>query len=202
MTELVISDFTVTRQCPYHSGNNVVEISQGGIDYTGADALCQKYAGEFETFQGMTPAVEAAIEIAEAWKKDTKDPIYISHGCSHGMGLSFDEEEATEEVYASLRQFAKEFDEKLPRCAQCGELLGKDRYGSHDVGEYDCCSEYCAEQRWFTPDEGECANCGDTFFDEGEEYHIEGFCSAHCLNRHRGDDCEGGCEFCDDDEED
>jgi hypothetical protein len=39
----------------------------------------------------------------------------------------------------------------------------------------------------------ECANCGQ------ETDSADGFCSDHCRNRHRGDRCEGDCQFCEDD---
>lgn len=186
MTKLLIHEFTITRQSRWDDGKQIVEISQGGMDYANPDALVAEYDGEFETFNGMKNAVEKAIEIAEAWKKDTKEDIYIAVGCTHGFTMNFDERETTEEVYAELRQEAEEFDAKLPCCSQCGEILGEVKYGDTDMGEYDCCSEYCAEQRYFTPEE--CGNCGETYYDEGEEHHVEGFCSQHCLNCHCGDD--------------
>ena len=43
--------YTVTRQCQWPDGDNVVEVSVGGIDYCNPDALSPKYAGEFEEYK-------------------------------------------------------------------------------------------------------------------------------------------------------
>ena len=42
--------YTVTRQHQWPDGANLVEISSGRLDYTNPDALCAKYAGEFEEY--------------------------------------------------------------------------------------------------------------------------------------------------------
>lgn len=45
-----------------------------------------------------------------------------------------------------------------------------------------------------------CHNCGEEFdIKEGDEVNAAGCCSRHCLNRHRGDDCPVGCQYCLDD---
>lgn len=143
-----LSEFTVTRQLRWPDGLHIVEISQGGLDWSGSDCLCRKYAGEQETFVGMVEAVETAIEVAKQWQTDKpNEEIFISCGNTHGMGLSFEEQPLTEEVFAALRQEAKEFDEKLPKCCQCGAMLGTRRYFSYDLDEEEFCSEYCAEKR-------------------------------------------------------
>ncbi len=151
---LNIHEFTVSRQSRCFTGEQVVEISQGGIDYTNADALCAKYEGEFETFTGMKPAVEAGIAIAKAWSADSTDTIHIGVGCTGGYSMPFEEKPATEDNFSALLESADEFDAKLPRCGQCGEILEDTKYGDADIGEYNCCSEYCAERYW-SPEEEE-----------------------------------------------
>jgi hypothetical protein len=145
-------EFMVTRQRQWPDGTLCVEINQGGLDYCNPGALVGKYPGEFEVFEGMTPAVEAGIRVYKSWKADCPDEeIGIAVGNTGGDTLPFDGEELTPEHEESMLVAARKFDEKLPRCAQCGELLTGERYGDPGLGEYDCCSEYCAEKYYFTP---------------------------------------------------
>lgn len=139
----------VTRQHQWPDGDFVVEISSGGIDYTNPGALCKKYSGEFEEFNNPQEAVEAGIRIAQQWKKDSPDKdILIGSGCTAGMTMPFDGLPLTIETYNLLRHNAKECYDELEKCDECGELLGKERYGMSDIGEYNCCSAYCAEKYW------------------------------------------------------
>ena len=156
MTQQVF-EFTVTRQHRWHDGLYIVEITQGGLDFSGPDMLVEKYGklGEGDTFKGMTPAVEAAVAIARQWKLDLKAEgknykVYIASGNNHGMGLTLDEYTATEKHFKMFLEKAKAFDEKLPKCVECGEILGKEHFGFYDLGEFDCCSEYCAE-KYYAP---------------------------------------------------
>lgn len=146
---------TVTRQINTFEGTNVVEISAGGIDYTNPGALSKKYPGEFETFDDPRDAVETAIKIAKAWQNDTEDKVFIDHGATGGMTMFFDGQELTDTTFTELREWANKEWEELDKCAECGELLGKERYGCHISSEYDCCSEYCAEQRYYMQEDDE-----------------------------------------------
>lgn len=145
--------FTVTRQLQYPDGDFVVEISQGEFDYCNPGKLgCMfRKLGEDETFAGMTPAVEAGIAIAKAWQEHEPDlVILIAVGNTGGNTMPFDGEEFTEEVLSALREKAKAFDEKLPKCSHCGEILPakKDRYrnGNSDWSGDEFCSMHCAEE--------------------------------------------------------
>lgn len=143
--------FTVTRQNQWPDGDLVVEISEGGLDYCNPGALSERYPGEFEQFEDPREAVETAIKIGEAWKKDKPDEeIGIAHGSTGGMTMPFSGEELSEDVFSELREWAKQEWESLEKCAHCGEILGKERYGCHEIGEYDCCSEYCADEHYFS----------------------------------------------------
>jgi hypothetical protein len=137
--------FVVTRQSYWSDGRQVVEVAQGGHDYSNADALCKKYDGEFEEFIGMKPAVEKAIEIANKWKKDCPDKtIEVTTGCTHGMSMEFEGVDITyEEGIQTLLKEAEKFDDKLPHCTMCGELLGKNK---HCIEDDEFCSESCAER--------------------------------------------------------
>lgn len=148
------SQFTVTRQSRWPDGKLIVEITQGGIDYTNADALCNEFQGEFETFTGLGEAVKAAIAIAEQWKKKagkTGKEIRMAVGSTMGMSAHFDDMPANIKTYRSLKKQAAEYDEKLDKCAHCGEVLGDERYRNADTdwsGD-EFCREYCAEQNYY-----------------------------------------------------
>jgi hypothetical protein len=138
--------FVVTRQCYWPSGENVVEIAQGGLDYCNPNALAARYPGEFYEFTSLVEAVETAVSIAEAWKQDTKDPIGIALGYTHGMTMPFEGQPANEEAYSDLREKAKKFDEGRPRCSVCGELLEEETY-SHEFSDGErFCSDTCADK--------------------------------------------------------
>lgn len=136
--------FVVTRQRYWPDGENVVEIAQGGLDYYNPDALVQKYLGEFEEHVSLFDAVSVAISIAEAWKKDTTEPILIALGCTHGMSIPFEGQPAGEEAYAALRKGAIEYDRGRPRCPRCGEILGEETF-THDFTEDQFCGAECAD---------------------------------------------------------
>lgn len=143
--------FTVSRQRRWDDGVNLVEITQGGIDYCNPDALVSKYRGEMEETISLSEAVENAIGIAEQWKQDNpKEQIFIACGNTHGMTAHLDEMELNEETYKQLREQAEKVDEKLPRCPHCGKILGKERYRLYDCCDGDdwFCSEYCAEEAY------------------------------------------------------
>lgn len=142
--------FTVTRQQQWPDGNNVVEVSAGGIDYCNPDALSKKYTGEFETFTGKVPAVKAAIAIAKAWQRDCPDKVIeIATGSTGGMTMPFSGEPLTDEVFADLLADAEKHDEKIPKCAHCGDPL-IERWGPHwmHADERECCSENCANNHY------------------------------------------------------
>jgi len=89
----------------------------------------------------------------------------IAIGNTGGDTLFFDGKPLTDKLEEELRAKAKEFDESLPRCAHCGDILGKERFGMIHMhqDEYDCCSEYCAEQHYAFPEEDD-----DEEEDDGE----------------------------------
>ncbi len=100
--------YTVTRQLQWPDGRAVVEISAGGRDYTNPDALSPRYPGEFETFDDPVEAVETAISICRAWRKDGKKDARVGHGATGGMTLPFDRC-----TFQEARQWAKKRQEKL-----------------------------------------------------------------------------------------
>ena len=142
-------EFTVTRQSQWSTGDQVVEVSQGDINYSNPDMLCRKYKGEGETFEGMHDAVLTAIKIVKSWKKDepTKK-ILIAIGNTGGDTMPFEGEKLTKKLEKALIEKAIKFDEELPKCDQCGAILGKERWKPLDYDDCQCCSEYCADKLW------------------------------------------------------
>jgi hypothetical protein len=100
--------YTVTRQVQWPDGNAVVEISSGGLDYANPDALSAKYPGEFETYDDPVDAVEAAIEICRAWRKDGKKSAMVGYGATGGMTMPFDPC-----TFKEAREWARKRHEKL-----------------------------------------------------------------------------------------
>lgn len=142
------STFTVTRQHRYHDGYKIVEVSQGGIDYANPDALCKKWQGEFDEYTGMTAAVEAAIGIAKAWQETTTDQIFIGVGATHGMTMEFDALTLNDTTFDALLDKAAKFDENLPKCEHCGDILTGETYGHEFSDGHPFCSEHCAEMSY------------------------------------------------------
>jgi len=158
--------WTVTRQCQWPEGNYVVEVSEGGLDYTNPDALVEEYEGEFQEFADPREAVKTAIRICEQWRKDGQ--INASIGVGVTMGFSIPFEDCSFE-YAL--KWAEEKYEKLEKCARCGEIMedakewwyGGDQYSNgdflldQDLGKF--CSESCAEH--YTRFWVQCSVCGE-----------------------------------------
>lgn len=137
--------YTVTRQSQWPSGDKVVEVSAGGFDYSNPDALVTKFArlGEGETFISPVKAVEAAIEVCEAWRTNGCPEAQIGYGATGGMTMPFDAC-----TYEEARAWAAEREASLPKCDRCGELLGKERYTVPGLDDQAFCREYCAERAY------------------------------------------------------
>lgn len=144
--------YTVTRQVQWPEGTNVVEISEGGIDYCNPDALSPKYSGEMEEYNNPIEAVNVAIEICKAWRKDGCKDASLGVGCTSGMTMPF--ETCT---FRDARKWATETYEHLKKCSSCNEILGDEKtcYTSGfftNKGEfisdedYSFCSQNCAEK--------------------------------------------------------
>lgn len=121
-----------------------VEIARGGLIYTNPDMLVSKYDGEGEEYADPREAVEAALKIRDAWKKDDPDlTINVAHGATMGFTIPFegDGDEA-------LKKWAETEYENLPKCDQCGELI-EEEYKLFDYEDFKFCREYCAE-KWLS----------------------------------------------------
>lgn len=137
--------FFVSRQCYWPEGKLVVEIACGGLDYANPDMMVPKFRaqGEGEEYQDPREAVEAALQIRRAWAKAEGKNIRsfpIAYGSTGGVSLPFDPCTQKE-----AEAWAERLYQKLPKCDECGGLLGKETW-TDDFGELTFCREYCAEK--------------------------------------------------------
>jgi len=144
--------YTVTRQLQWPDNEPVVEVSYGGLDFTNPNALCEKYDGEFEEFKNPVEAVETAVEICEAWRKDGEKGAQIGIGATGGMVIPFEPCS-----FETARKWAQKESDSLEKCPTCGEIVEdlKEWYlagifTENDFFPYDdgfkYCSEHCAEK--------------------------------------------------------
>lgn len=66
----------------------------------------------------------------------------------------------------------------------------------HDEAELILVDDDGTKYRVKVPSENRvtCGNCGDGFIPT--DAHPLGFCCSHCVNQHRGDDCDEDCAYC------
>lgn len=132
----------VSRQRHWPDGDLTVEIVKGGLNYANPGHLEIKWSsiGEGEEFTDPREAVQAAINIANEWRKIEKEnEIEITFGSTGGMSIplpAYSDEE--------LIKIAEEEYEKLPKCAKCGELFENEKYRLEFSGD-EFCTEYCTE---------------------------------------------------------
>jgi hypothetical protein len=124
----------------------IVEVVSGGCDYANPDMLGVKWPelGEGKEFTDPREAVEAAIAICEQWKK-TDPNAHVAMGSTLGFTNYFEWEE-----YDVLRKKAEDIYEKLPKCDECGGLMGDENF-THDLAmgtDEKFCREYCAEENY------------------------------------------------------
>lgn len=114
--------YFVSRQLQWPDGERLVEIAEGGRDYSGPDMLSTKYPGEGREYDDPREAVRVGLEILAAWRADQPetegDPIAIGYGNTLGMGLPIT---ASEEE--QVRAWAEEEYQSLRKCAECGDIL-------------------------------------------------------------------------------
>lgn len=135
--------YTVTRQLQWPDGTPVVEVSQGGLDYTNPDALVAKFPGEFATYDDPREAVETAIAICRAWRRDGRPGARVGVGATGGMTMPFDPCS-----FQQARCWAKKEFQTRPKCDRCGELLPQRHYTCPELDDQRFCSEYCAEETY------------------------------------------------------
>lgn len=82
--------YVVTRQEYWPTGEPVVEVAAGGIDFCNCDALVPAYQGEFKEFDDPLAAVETAIEICDKWRSDGVVEAQIAVGFTAGFTAPFE----------------------------------------------------------------------------------------------------------------
>lgn len=126
--------------------SHIVEVVSGGSDYANPDMLVAKWPslGEGKEFSDPREAVEAAIRVCDQWRASGETNAKVAMGATGGSTMPFEPKE-----YDEARKRAEELYEKLPKCDQCGEVLGKETY-SHDLDEEgNFCSEVCADKNYW-----------------------------------------------------
>lgn len=137
--------YFVSRQRYWPDGDLFVEIAAGGLDYANPDMLVSKYPGEGQEYLNPKEAVEAAIAIRDAWKKDSDEEINIGYGFTGGHTMPFSQSTDDELINWAERRY-----NTLPKCAECDGILGKETF-THDFADYldeKFCSQYCAEENY------------------------------------------------------
>jgi hypothetical protein len=158
--------YVVTRQHYYYSGARVVEVETGGWDCVGPGALSAIYlwAGEGGEYADPREAARVAYDVWKAWNQTlngstTAVPIQFSWGSTMGMGTEHDPQDTDEDdnpVYLTAIQMfmlADEAAENLPKCDQCGDVLGDEVYdldGDDSWGfcSWECYSQYTYDAEW------------------------------------------------------
>lgn len=145
--------WVVTRQRYWADGRQVVEIAQGGRDYSNADALCKRYEGEFEEYEDPRKAVEVAVGILREWRRDLRGnkPLkeddkrgswpHLAVGCTMGFGMNFED--------ISIRDaetWAQEAYDRLPKYDACGTVVGREQATLVDRPDLMFCCPSCAER--------------------------------------------------------
>lgn len=88
---------------------NVVEIAAGGLDYANPDMLAAKYPGEGREYTSAREAVEAALSIRDAWRRDAPHKVItVARGFTGGCTMPFEADEDD----AALRAWAEKQEDK------------------------------------------------------------------------------------------
>lgn len=138
----------ITRQRYWPDGQNVVEIAEGGRDYTNPDALAYKYPGEFQEFHDPREAVKAAVSILGRWNADG-GAASLAYGDTGGYTSPFDMCQLEEAEAWAERAWVD-----LPKCDRCGDPIESACTCDGVPGEF--CSEECADAAlgaWLAEDE-------------------------------------------------
>ncbi len=140
--------YIVTRQKYWPNGDKVVEITSGGRDSIGPDALVEKYPGEWEEFDDPNEALDAARIIHNLWYDVDKDILGIGIGDTWGGSLPLEPTDPRDEA---LDRWAKVQFDALERCDHCGEIFrDNERFCDIELGiDFGMfCSEYCCAEAY------------------------------------------------------
>lgn len=101
--------------------------------------------GEGDGFLNPKEAAVSAVRVQRQWIKDKQLDIELAYNGAFAGQLGVPGERVTAcELFAWAR---KEF-EQLERCAECGEIMGGERYMIFDDIDDTFCSQVCAENAY------------------------------------------------------
>ena len=151
--------YNVNRILDYYTSEFSVEVVCG-IDSGNPGRLGIRFRdeGEGENYTDPRCAAIAAVRIQRAWFKSQGKVVEtrgaLTQGPVHPIGLvhngRFAGEMGVPGEECSVRElfmWARKEWLGLPKCARCGELVGRDEFRVIDWDEI-FCSEYCAEETW------------------------------------------------------
>lgn len=169
-----MSNYCVTKQLQWPDRDRVVEVSVGDYNYTNPDAI-----GHIEEFEFATEAAQRAIELQQEWQQEHPDEeVFVGHGYTMGCTAPFDPEEPEE-----LLAWAKERDDALPCCDQCGAKIPSEK-STFRLFDEDAvfCQEHCAEQYQLqnTP----CLQCCEPVGEKPYWMDDNLFCSEKCSDQY------------------
>ena len=140
--------YGITRQIYYYTGEHMVEIQQGGFDFSGPDMLVPAYGyGEGRDFDRPQEAAVEAIKIQKAWQADeSEETVQITVRGITGGYFGIDGEPMT---VGEVARWAREEWANLPKCPRCEDVMpdNEREHYTHeyaDFGGYTFCSENCA----------------------------------------------------------
>ena len=143
--------YFVSRQRYWHSGEEVVEIVQGGHDHASPDMLVPCFAGEGQDHDDPREAVAVALDVADDWaKKLGHKPLITFTNELNDLCLP-DPEKLTKRTRKLLIELADRLWKALPKCARCGGLLpersARNGPWGHDLCDgHPFCSEFCVDE--------------------------------------------------------
>ena len=179
-----MSNYCVTKQVQWPDGDMVVEVSIGDFNYCNPGAM-----GDIEEFEFAVEAAQRAIELQKKWQEHNPgEEVFVGHGYTGGHTMPFDPEEPEE-----LLDWAKQRDDALPCCDQCGTKI-TDEKNTFRLPDEDAvfCQEYCAEQ--YQLENTPCLQCDELVGEKPYWMNEHLFCSEKCSDKyddlHEDDDGE------------
>jgi hypothetical protein len=158
--------YFISRQRNWPDGDCLVEIAAGGRDYANPGMLAPRFPGEGEQYVDPLEAAKAALQIAEAWRRDMKRMIRdrwprrahfqvrqmirdrikdlrslgVGYGATGGFTMPFSASDREE-----LMAWATRRHEKLIRCDRCGDVIEGSGFRPFSMPDHCFCTEHCAE---------------------------------------------------------
>jgi hypothetical protein len=138
--------FYVSRQCYFHDeGEYGVEIATAR-DHMSPDALASRYTEDLGEHEDPREAAEAAIVLAERWRKDV-GAERLAAECFTIAGNPVCYPTVADALDADqVRAWAARRFDEMPHCERCGELAQAGAWIAPDGGDpVIACGQYCAD---------------------------------------------------------